>query len=93
MTPTRLDRPTAIHRPAPHTAEPPTRPIESVPKTAERHGLSANSLYRWIANGEVPEHCLLRLGGRTQIRRRPFAAWLEEGQGATPERPQLRAAG
>jgi hypothetical protein len=68
--------------------------LESVPATARRHGFSANSLYRWIHLGQIPDRLVVRLGDRIRIRRRSFSEWVEFGDVPTESAPaQLRAVG
>ncbi|MGI8424175.1 MAG: helix-turn-helix transcriptional regulator [Chloroflexota bacterium] len=70
------------------------RPLESVPLTARRHGLSVTSLYRWISSGDVPARCYVRLGGRLHCRRLAFTRWIEGNDLAAADasaQPPLRA--
>ena len=55
---------------------PSERPLASVQEAAREHGLGKTAVYSWIARGDVPAVCYLRLGGRLYIRRRAFAEFV-----------------
>lgn len=61
-----------------------------ISELADRYRVSRDSIYSWIRQGLIPEHCLIRLGNSIRINNSEFETLMRAGK---LWRPRRRAGG
>jgi len=57
-----------------------------ISELADRYRVSRDSIYSWIRQGLIPEHCLVRLGNSIRIKNDEFEALMHAGKLWRPRR-------
>jgi excisionase family DNA binding protein len=57
-----------------------------ISELADRYRVSRDSIYNWIRQGLIPEHCLVRLGNSIRVNQEQFEGLMRAGKLWRPRR-------